>query len=265
VHATLTQTSNKTLLKADDKGVKYLLGVSGEDQPDTSVLRVDVRANQQVALSQGVNDDGLFVLNFEDPRYLPFERTGAISSWLLEMPKSYNPIDFDTITDIIIRLQYTSLPGNTSFQTTVKGNLGSFNGYQTLLMAQRYASAWYSFIQQSQSLVFTVRPALFRPNLTNYKVVGITLALILTPAGEKITTMPTLTLTPGQGTSHDFELKKDANTGMVTASVADLTLDISTIGEWQFAIKKDTDKDKLMTPENVSNMVVSLQYTADFS
>ncbi|NEJ83557.1 hypothetical protein GR268_44670, partial [Rhizobium leguminosarum] len=122
VHATLTQTSNKTLLKADDKGVKYLLGV-GKDQPDTSVLRVDVRANQQVALSQGLNDDGLFILNFEDPRYLPFEGTGAISSWLLEMPKSYNPIEFDTITDVIIRLQYTSLPGSTLFQKTVEDNL----------------------------------------------------------------------------------------------------------------------------------------------
>ncbi|MEL6846836.1 MAG: hypothetical protein AAFP02_26830, partial [Bacteroidota bacterium] len=75
IKATLTQTSNYTILEEDLNAVKYLRGGRG-DQPDASILRVDVRANQQVALSQGLNDSGLFQLNFNDPRYLPFEGTG---------------------------------------------------------------------------------------------------------------------------------------------------------------------------------------------
>jgi len=117
IKATLTQTSNYTILEEDLNAVKYLRGGRG-DQPDASILRVDVRANQQVALSQGLNDSGLFQLNFNDPRYLPFEGTGAISSWVLEMNGNNNP-DLENLTDVIIRLQYTSKQGSQSFQQGV--------------------------------------------------------------------------------------------------------------------------------------------------
>jgi hypothetical protein len=40
---------------------------------------------QSVATSNAQNDSGLFELNFRDERYLPFEGTGAISSWRLEL------------------------------------------------------------------------------------------------------------------------------------------------------------------------------------
>lgn len=262
VHATLTQTGNKTLLQPDANGVKYLLGKS-ETQPDGSILRVDMRANQQVALTQGLNDDGLFVINFDDPRYLPFEGTGAVSSWRLNMPKAYNAVDFESITDVIVTLQYTAFSGDESFQTIVEENLGAFNGYQSLVMGQEYSSAWYSFIQQAQPLVFTVSPALFRPNLRNYKVSAIVLMLELTPAGEGISDMPTLTLTYGQGTTQDFVFKKNPSTGNVSASVTGLAVPVSNAAQWELVIKSDTGK--LMTAANANNMVVVLQYTADFS
>ena len=121
IHATLTQTGNKTLLIPDSEGVEYLL--EGGDQPDASVLRVDTRANQQVALSQGINDSGLFEVNFNDERYLPFEGTGAISSWKLDMPKDFNRIDFDNLTDVIIQLNYTAIPGNGDFKDEVIGKI----------------------------------------------------------------------------------------------------------------------------------------------
>lgn len=127
LHATLTQTSSKTLLKADKKGVNYLL--NGGDQPDASVLRVDVRANQQVALSQGLNESGLFVLNFNDERYLPFEGTGAVSSWQLEMPQEDNSaINFKSLTDVIIHLQYTALSGGNDFKEAVRNLMKPQNG-----------------------------------------------------------------------------------------------------------------------------------------
>lgn len=262
MHATLTQTASKLLLSPDANGVKYLLGKSTK-QPDNSVLRVDMRANQQVALSQGLNDSGLFMLSFDDARYLPFEGTGAVSSWQLDMPKAYNPINFDSITNVIIRLQYTALSGGNAFQAIVKQNLGKFNGLRPLNMARDYASAWYIFIQQDNPLIFTMSPALFRPNLSNYMVSGVTIILVLTTAGQGIDVMPTLTLTPGQGISEDFELVKDATKGVATASKSGLNLPISSIATWQIAIT--TDEGKLMTAANVSNMVILLQYTADFS
>ncbi|MCC5633835.1 hypothetical protein LC613_41185 [Nostoc sphaeroides CHAB 2801] len=109
IKATLTQLSHKTLLKPDSNAVNYLLGKQGSTQPDTSILRSRWRPNQKIAISRGVNDSGLFELNFRDERYLPFEGTGAISTWKLSLPKETNRIDFNNLSDVIINLSYTAL------------------------------------------------------------------------------------------------------------------------------------------------------------
>ncbi len=91
IHATLTQTSNKVRLlpKAEP--------------------RTDFRVSQQIALSQGINDSGVFELSFFDDRYLPFEGTGAISTWQLEIPDDANPELLKNLTDVVIELRYTAL------------------------------------------------------------------------------------------------------------------------------------------------------------
>ncbi len=90
IHATLTQESNKIDLK-------------------DGTLKTDGRADQQILLSQGIDDSGLFELNFHDERYLPFEGTGAISDWKLEMPQTANPGLLESLTDVIIKLRYTAM------------------------------------------------------------------------------------------------------------------------------------------------------------
>jgi hypothetical protein len=131
IHATVTQTSNKTVLKPNESIVKYLLG-KGE-RPSDGALRFDARADQQIALSQGVNDSGLFELNFYDERYLPFEGTGAVSSWQLEIHDltQDNPDTTlaqqlkNSLTDVIIQLRYTAIPGNNQFKKDVRKALGN--------------------------------------------------------------------------------------------------------------------------------------------
>ncbi|RML28071.1 putative Insecticidal toxin protein [Pseudomonas syringae pv. maculicola] len=77
-------------------------------QPD-GPLKENMRASQQIALSTGVDDDGLFVFNFDDERYLPFEGTGAISRWTLSFSNPASQRDMiDSITDIIVHMRYTA-------------------------------------------------------------------------------------------------------------------------------------------------------------
>ncbi|MBP5967454.1 MULTISPECIES: neuraminidase-like domain-containing protein [Pseudomonas] len=69
----------------------------------------NLRASQQVALSHGIDDNGLFQLNFQDERYLPFEYTGAISCWALTFtcPEAWEAL-FKSLTDIIVHISYTA-------------------------------------------------------------------------------------------------------------------------------------------------------------
>nr|WP_314568382.1 neuraminidase-like domain-containing protein [uncultured Pseudomonas sp.] len=69
--------------------------------------RENLRASQQIALSSGMDDDGMFTLNFDDERYLPFEGTGAVSSWNLRFTRS-TPELLASLSDVIVKVSYTA-------------------------------------------------------------------------------------------------------------------------------------------------------------
>ena len=96
IRATLTQTYNK---------------IQHSEQTDESTENMHVR--EQIALSSGVNDSGLFTLSFDnDSRYLPFEYTGAVSRWQLFFPNHHAQLSMlESLTDIIVHVRYTSSAG----------------------------------------------------------------------------------------------------------------------------------------------------------
>ncbi|HJT74926.1 MAG TPA: hypothetical protein VJ720_12920, partial [Chitinophaga sp.] len=71
---------------------------------------------QSIATSNAQNDSGLFELNFRDERYLPFEYTGAIGMWRLELPAGVRLFDYNTIADVIIHLKYTAREGGSTLK-----------------------------------------------------------------------------------------------------------------------------------------------------
>jgi hypothetical protein len=72
---------------------------------------VDFSAVQSIATSHARDDAGVFELSFRDERYVPFEGAGAVSEWRLDLPKTSNAFDFDTITDVVLKINYTAREG----------------------------------------------------------------------------------------------------------------------------------------------------------
>ena len=66
---------------------------------------------QSIVTSSGQNDSGLFETNLRDERYLPFEGSGVVSEWQLELPADVRQFDYDTISDVILHLRYTAREG----------------------------------------------------------------------------------------------------------------------------------------------------------
>jgi hypothetical protein len=77
---------------------------------DPRVVR-SYAATEAIATSSGQNDSGLFELSFRDERYLPFEFAGAVSRWRLELPPENNQFDLETLSDVILHLNYTAREG----------------------------------------------------------------------------------------------------------------------------------------------------------
>ncbi len=80
------------------------------DETDERFNTVNVPI-QAIAVSTGQNDSGMFELNFQGERYLPFEGAGAISKWRIELPNEFRQFDYDTITDVVLQMRYTAVEG----------------------------------------------------------------------------------------------------------------------------------------------------------
>jgi len=123
VRMTLTQSGSRTLLKADINGVNYL---NDSTTGSASNIITNLRASQQIAVSSGLNDSGMFILNFGDERYLPFEGTGAVSDWQLKFPNVKSAEQqalLQSLNDVIIQVHYTALYGGSTFEQAVSGTL----------------------------------------------------------------------------------------------------------------------------------------------
>lgn len=116
VNCTLTQLAS-TIRHAPGlaKGYPEVLSSSG----DPRFVRT-FAAGQSIATSSGQNDSGLFELNFRDDRLLPFEGTGAVSRWRIELPLENNWFDLNSLTDAVIHLRYTSLDGGEPLRTAAR-------------------------------------------------------------------------------------------------------------------------------------------------
>jgi hypothetical protein len=179
-NATLTQLTHRTLLSPDKAALKGLLGLEQQNgsagtEVEPAVLRVDWRPNQQVALSRGTNDSGLFQLNFQDERYLPFEGTGAVSTWRLEINGGEGHFHRDSLSDVIITLQYTALSGGDAFTEAVKNLVGGKARQRACLLnlAQDFADEWHAFLSKpAEGMRFAVERRRL-PGASEKKVTGV--------------------------------------------------------------------------------------------
>jgi hypothetical protein len=76
---------------------------------------------QAIVTSAGQSDSGMFDPGARDERYLPFEWSGAVSEWRLELPA--NPgrgepcqFDYGTIADVVLHLRYTARDGGAALR-----------------------------------------------------------------------------------------------------------------------------------------------------
>lgn len=83
---------------------------------------------KSIVTSSAQNDSGLFELNFRDERYLPFENSGVISEWQLELPADPSQgdpaqFDYNTISDVILHIRYTAREGGNILRNAAVAHL----------------------------------------------------------------------------------------------------------------------------------------------
>ena len=151
VSCTLTLLSSSTRIDASDN-----------DEDERFEHRYS--STQSVALSHAQSDSGLFELSFRDERYLPFEGRGVISQWRIELPTKFKSFDYDTISDVIIHLNYTARDGGAqlkeyaedkltaAMEDMVLGDKSATDPrtglFQTFSARRDFPSEWHRFLNQ---------------------------------------------------------------------------------------------------------------------
>lgn len=188
INATLTQISNAVITVSDIGAVEFLITKGKEDsqRPSSSVLRENWVPNQKIAISKGIDDNGMFTLNFNDDRYLPFEGTGAVSKWKISMPPETNRINFESISDIIIKISYCAKDGGEAFAEEIKSKLSSigvpYTSYKYFELKRNFPSSWQIFInnnsqEDNKKITFTLGQSVLQPNIKNPMLESIYLLL----------------------------------------------------------------------------------------
>jgi len=125
----LTQTSNRIRVDTGRRTDPAPAGVNADvyayaENPDgDSRFRYNVGSIQSISLSRGQEDAGLFNLNFDDERYLPFEGSGVIGTYVLELPPTLRPFDYSTVSDMVLHFRYTARDGGGALRALAANTL----------------------------------------------------------------------------------------------------------------------------------------------
>ena len=160
VSATLRLLKNMIRINSQLFGSQYFHNQddSGVSTDDSRFRESNIRVNA-IAASSAQNDSGMFELNFRDERYLPFEGAGAISTWQLELTQEVQlrQFNYDTISDVILHLRYTSREDVGDFRVAaikhlnddLLGNISPLLPlplYRLFDLMHEFPTPWYAFL-----------------------------------------------------------------------------------------------------------------------
>jgi hypothetical protein len=190
VNCMVSLTKNEVRIEPTLSGGSY----AKVDENDTR-FKTQLGSISSIATSHGQNDNGLFELNFNDDRYLPFEGAGVITEWLISMPKENNYFDFSTISDVILNISYTARNGGNILAGPANLQLQEIlpnSSVRLFSLKHEFSSEWYKFLNPSggadQEFVMELKPEHYpfflRKNMNALKIKKLELFLESEHAGD---------------------------------------------------------------------------------
>jgi hypothetical protein len=114
--------------------------VVARDTIRTVTLRRDP---ESIAITSPVGATGLFDLEPDTGLLLPFEGMGVDTVWQLELPKAANPMDFRSIADVLLTIDYTALDSPDYRQQVLRTRGDAFSGDRSFSLRSEFPDVWY--------------------------------------------------------------------------------------------------------------------------
>jgi len=221
-----------------------------------------------VATSHGQNDAGMFELNFNDERFLPFEGAGAASEWRIELPRENNQFDLATVSDVVLHVRYTATPsGDANLINAAKNHVAAVlpsAGRRLLVLNHEFGTAWQRFLHPDEGADQTLSFTLGREHLPFYargKNINLTKVDLIVESPETGSFAVKLKV-PGAAAASDGAMNPDpAYGGRQHLAKSGFAANAPLLGDWQIQIKKAADADfKSLEPDDVQNAYLVLGF-----
>lgn len=207
---------------------------------------------ESIVASSAQNDSGLFEPDLRDERYLPFENSGVISEWQLELPANPSQgepaqFDYNTISDVILHIRYTAREGGSLLRNAAMKQIhhliveGQAAGSVRLFSVRHeFPSEWAKFMSQTPApnqryeLALTLRPEHY-PFWSQGRLNGVVRVDCLAqsaddPAPATITVADRVDKTDA-GTRKDTLTKDGSLNNLLVGKLTNLTLPAQPTGE----------------------------------
>lgn len=154
------------------------IGVSRVVQGPSFETVVVARGPEMVALTSPSPSPGTFDLDSQPELLVPFEHIGVDTSWELSMPKAANQLDFDTIADVLLTIDYTALDSGV-YREQVLAELDRHVSFQRMFSVRNdLADQWDDLRDPSSATPKRVQLGTsrshFAPNLDDVRIDHVT-------------------------------------------------------------------------------------------
>jgi peptidoglycan hydrolase-like protein with peptidoglycan-binding domain len=267
INCTLSLLRNETRMDATLSGGNY------EKQEDDIRFKTVFGAISSIATSNAQNDNGLFELNFNDERYLPFEGAGVISDWEINLPIENNYFDFASLSDVIFHISYTSRNGGGQLTTKANESVQAIlpvKAARLLSSKHEFGTEWYRFLNPEggadQELVLNLRPESYpffiRGKLNTLKIKTVDV-FIETNVEGTLSYTATLKITSA-ATINDLLIERDLSFNNVHHLNKDFTaVGMPTaLGEIRLKVKEKKSPEgdyKSLTSDRINNIFMLIQ------
>jgi hypothetical protein len=152
-------------------GPSRVVVIGDEDFPSVVVRR----APEAVALTAPINATGLFELDIQPEMMVAFENIGVDPMWEFRLLKAANPIDYDTIADVQLTLDYTALDSGDYRRQVIRRLDRRIAADRAFSFRLDFADAWYDLHNPDQTptpmvVRFETRRRDYPPNLENLTI-----------------------------------------------------------------------------------------------
>lgn len=260
------------------QGIKATLsntGVSRTTIAGTSFQDVVVRRDpQSVALTAPMNATGLFELDTQPELMLPFEGLGVDTSWEFQMPKAANFINYDSIADVLLTIEYTALSDAVYRDQVIQRLNRDFTADRAISFQQQLADNWYDLHNPEQieaakrfKVEFSTSKTDFPVNLESLEISN--LVLYFVPEDGEVITATTvgLSFVPAGAPQDATPLGGDAgsdrgllSTRSRSASRWQNCLGAPPFGKWTLDLSRDSALQGLLAADKIRDILFVVSY-----